>query len=59
MNRLKKPFGSGESVNKDSSGQWGSNSELDSHKIQKSSVAMGAMNGNSSMRSSTGAGKKK
>lgn len=63
---------SGESVNKDtlssrSGDQWGSSSELEKEQQQQEQqqptvssssgvVAMGAMNGNPSMRSSTGAG---
>lgn len=51
--RLKsaKPFGSRESV-KAATSQWGSSDPLD----QSTSSTMGAMNGNPSMRSSTGAG---
>jgi hypothetical protein len=54
--RLKsgKPFGSRESV-KPGGSQWGSSEPLDQPSSTTSS-AMGAMNGNPSMRSSTGAG---
>jgi hypothetical protein len=54
--RLKsgKPFGSRESV-KPGGSQWGSSDPLDQPNSTTSS-AMGAMNGNPSMRSSTGAG---
>ncbi|XP_046463580.1 protein lin-2-like isoform X5 [Daphnia pulex] len=49
-----KPFGSRESV-KPGGSQWGSSEPLDQPSSTTSS-AMGAMNGNPSMRSSTGAG---
>ena len=53
--RLKssKPFGSRESIK--GASQWGSSEPLD--QATSTTLAMGAMNGNPSMRSSTGAGK--